>query len=139
MKSAHHKHGEESETVIVLAEDEPVIRNLVLLMLEKQGYAVLTANDGQEALEICEKFASPIQLLLTDVGMPKMDGVTLAEKVRARRPEIKIIAMSGGTTMTVLKENVPDAFLRKPFKPPTLLQCVQRVLASSFSGMCEEV
>jgi two-component system, cell cycle sensor histidine kinase and response regulator CckA len=62
---------EVKETVILLAEDEAVVRNLIRLMLSKEGYAVLTANDGQEALEICEKFADPIHLLLTDVIMPQ--------------------------------------------------------------------
>ena len=57
---------EANETVILLAEDEAVVRNLVRLMLSKEGYAVLTANDGQEALELCEKFKDPIHLLLTD-------------------------------------------------------------------------
>ena len=129
---------EGKETVILLAEDEAVVRNLVRLMLEKEGYALLTANDGQEALEICEKFADPIHLLLTDVQMPRMNGLELAERVREQRPEIKVMMMSGQTTTTILEKNTPDAFLRKPFIPPTLLQCVQRVLTSSFRGICHE-
>jgi CheY-like chemotaxis protein len=86
---------EANETVILLAEDEAVIRNLVRLMLSKEGYAVLTANDGQEALELCEKFADPILLLLTDMQMPPMDGLELAERVREQRPEIKVMLMWG--------------------------------------------
>ena len=82
---------EVNETVILVAEDEAVVRNLVRLMLSKEGYAVLRANDGQEALELCEKFADPIHLLLTDVQMPRMDGFELAERVRERRPEIKVL------------------------------------------------
>src|SRR5215831_7789923 len=74
------------QTVILLAEDEAVVRNLVRLMLEKEGYALLTANDGQEALEISEKFADPIHLLLTEVQMPQMNGLELAERVREQRP-----------------------------------------------------
>jgi CheY-like chemotaxis protein len=57
-----------NETVILLAEDEVVVRNLVRLMLSKKGHAVLTANDGQEALELCENFADPIHLLLKTCG-----------------------------------------------------------------------
>jgi two-component system cell cycle sensor histidine kinase/response regulator CckA len=129
---------EPKETVILVAEDEPVVRNLVQLMLSKEGYAVLTANDGQEALEICEKFTDVIHLLLTDVNMPRMDGLQLAETVREQRPETRIMIMSGETAATILKENSPDAFLRKPFIPPTLLKCVQRVLESAFKGVCHE-
>src|SRR5262245_44575131 len=100
---------ETNETVILLAEDEGVVRNLVRLMLSKEGYAVLTANDGQEALEICAKFADPIHLLLTDVNMPRMNGMELAERVREHRPETKIVIMSGQTTTTILEKNTPDA------------------------------
>ena len=127
-----------NETVILVAEDDAVVRNLVRLMLSKEGYAVLTAKDGQEALELCEKFADPIHLLLTDVVMPRMTGLELAERIREQRPETKIMVMSGQTATTILEKNTPDAFLRKPFIPPALLQCVQRVLTSSFRGVCQE-
>ena len=105
-------------------------------MLSKEGYAVLTANDGLEALEICEKFTDPIHLLLTDVGMPRMSGLDLAERVRESRPDTKIIIMSA--TTAIAEQKTPDAFLRKPFIPPTLRECVQRVLKSSFRGICND-
>jgi CheY-like chemotaxis protein len=76
---------EANETVILLAEDDVLVRNFVQSMLSKEGYNVLAAKDGQEADEICERFAGPIHLLLTDVNMPRMTGPELAEKVRARR------------------------------------------------------
>jgi two-component system, cell cycle sensor histidine kinase and response regulator CckA len=129
---------EAKETVVLLAEDDPVVRNLVSLMLSKEGYAVLTANDGQEALEICRRFKHPIQLLLTDKTMPRMNGLELAESVLRKRPEIKIMIMSGETADTILNKNTPDAFLAKPFMPPTLLVCVRRLLASEFKGICQE-
>jgi CheY-like chemotaxis protein len=72
---------EPKETVILLAEDEPVVRNLIGLVLSKEGYSVLTAKDGQEALEICRLFKEPIHLLLTDKTMPQMNGLELAESV----------------------------------------------------------
>jgi two-component system, cell cycle sensor histidine kinase and response regulator CckA len=129
---------EANETVILLAEDDVLVRNLVQSMLSKEGYSVLAAKDGQEADEICERFAGPIHSLLTDVNMPRMTGPELAEKVRAHRPGAKIMIMSGQTTTAILEENMPHGFLRKPFIPPALLQCVQRVLTSSFSGICHE-
>ena len=129
----------EPSEVILLAEDEALVRNLIQLMLTKEGYAVLAANDGQEALELSKAFKDPIDLLLTDVRMPRMDGITLKELVRAERPGIKVIVMSGETANVIAIENTPDAFLRKPFVPPTLLKCVQRVLAESYSGVCDEI
>jgi len=129
---------EPKETVILLAEDEVVVRNLVGLMLSQEGYAVLTANDGQEALEICAAFKAPIHMLLTDVTMPRMSGVELAERVLKKRSETKIMIMSGETADTILKENTPNAFLQKPFTPPTLLRCVRRLLSSEFKGICHE-
>jgi two-component system, cell cycle sensor histidine kinase and response regulator CckA len=126
-----------NETMILLAEDEPAVRNLVRTMLCQSGYAVLTANDGAEALAICEAFANEIHLLLTDATMPLMDGLTVAAVVRSKRPGIKVIIMSGNTIETIRAENKPDAFLRKPFIPPTLLDCVQRVLASKGPIDCE--
>lgn len=121
------------ETVILLAEDDAIVRNLVRTMLSKEGYAVLTANDGAEALEVCKAFTGPINLVLTD-----MDGAELAAAIREQRPETKIIIMSGYTVETIRTENTPDAFLRKPFVPPTLLRCVQRVLTSSGPVQCEQ-
>jgi CheY-like chemotaxis protein len=129
---------ETKETVVLVVEDEAVVRNLVRLMLAREGYATLTANDGQEAIEICEMFKDPIHLLLTDVKMPRMNGLELAERIRELRPETKIMIMSAETADTIFKENTPDAFLRKPFIPPTLLKCVQRVLTTDFKGICHE-
>ena len=129
---------EPRETVILLAEDDAAVRNLVALLLSKEGYAVLAANDGQEALDICRQCKDSIHLLLTDVTMPRMTGVELAEQVQKKRSEIKILIMSGETAETVLNHNSLDAFLRKPFMPPTLLKCVQRLLDSDFKGVCYE-
>lgn len=126
------------ETVILLVEDDPVVRNLVGAMLSREGYAVLTANDGAEALEVCRTFTDPIHLVLTDFQMPGMDGAELAAAIRAQRQDTKIIIMSGYTVDTIRTENRPDAFLRKPFVPPTLLQCVRRVLTSSGPVLCEQ-
>ncbi|HWR53990.1 MAG TPA: response regulator [Bryobacteraceae bacterium] len=126
------------DTVILVAEDDPVVRNLVRTMLTKESYAVLSAKDGAEALEISETFTDPIHLLLTDVQMPRMNGWDLAEAIRKRRPDMKVIVMSGYTASVIRRENRPDAFLRKPFVPPTLLECVQKVLASEGPVECEQ-
>ncbi len=126
------------ETVILLAEDDPIVRNLISTLLTQERYAVLAANDGQEAWEIFEAYTDPIHLLLTDIMMPRMNGWDLVARVRERRPDLKVVAMSGYTVDLIRAENRPDAFLRKPFIPPTLLKCVQRVLASPEPVDCEE-
>ena len=70
--------------------------------------------------------------------MPRMNGLDLAQQVLRKRSEIKIMIMSGETADTILKGNTRDAFLQKPFMPPTLIRCVQRLLTSSFKGICHE-
>ena len=117
-----------SSTVILLAEDEVVIRNLLRTMLTRQGYKVLTAADGLEAMEVCKHFSDPIQLLITNVTMPRMDGLTLTTKIREERPDIRVIIISGQTNVDILVGNRADAFLPKPFQPATLLKAVQDIL-----------
>ena len=74
---------------ILLAEDEDGVRKMARLTLEMQGYVILDAGTGAEAVRIAERHSGPIHLLLTDVVMPDLGGRTLAEKVRARRPGVK--------------------------------------------------
>jgi CheY-like chemotaxis protein len=113
-ESNESTEGQPQDTVILLAEDETLVRNLIELMLVKQGYTVLAVSDGHESLEILEKFTEPIQLVLTDVQMPRVDGWALAELVRKQRAETKVIVISGETATTIATDNPADAFLRKP-------------------------
>jgi two-component system OmpR family response regulator len=126
-----------NENVILIAEDDPVVRNLVRAMLAQEGYATLAAKDGEEALKICETFKHPVHLLLTDISMPSMDGYQLAACVRALRPEIKVITMSGETIDSIRAGNIPSCSLHKPFVPQTLLNCVKMVLASTGPVNCD--
>jgi PAS domain S-box-containing protein len=103
---------------ILLVEDEPAIRDMCLLMLEKLGYLVLTANDPQEALQIAGKSGETIDLVLTDVVMPGMNGRELMEHIREIHPDIKTLFMSGYPADViairgVLEEEVQ--FIQKPF------------------------
>ena len=82
---------EPKKTVILLAEDDPVVRNLVSLMLSKEGYSVLTANDGQEAFEICRRFKDPIHLLLTDKTMPRMTVWSLRKAFSRKDPKSRLL------------------------------------------------
>ena len=75
-----HSRG---EYLILIAEDEPLVRNLIRSVLTAHGYGVIDAADGQEALELSRGYAAEIHMLLTDVRMPRMDGVELSEKIRS--------------------------------------------------------
>jgi PAS domain S-box-containing protein len=121
---------------ILLVEDEDAVRALTRRILERQGYTLLEAADGREALRIADAHAGPIDLLLTDVVMPNLGGRDLAEAVRARRPETRVLYMSGFTDDAVVRHGVSvaaDALLQKPFTPIALTRKVRSILDGSSS------
>src|SRR5689334_15411347 len=101
--------------IILVAEDEVIVRNTVRLLLEREGHEVLVATDGFEALELSRQYQGTIDLVLTDVKMPRMDGLALVEQLIKERPGIKILVMSGQISTNELLR--PLEFLRKPFSP----------------------
>ncbi|MGQ0810454.1 MAG: PAS domain S-box protein, partial [Nitrospiraceae bacterium] len=118
------------ETVL-LVEDEPGVRGLVHETLRLQGYAVLEARHGIEALLTGAKHMGPIHLLLTDVVMPQMSGPEVAEKLSSVRPDLKVLYMSGYPDHPVFSRDgikTDRAFLQKPFTTYTLIQKVREVL-----------
>lgn len=119
-----------SETILV-AEDEPTVRQLTERILVRQGYRVITASDGVEALSRAEEEEGPIHLLLTDVVMPNMGGRELAEAVTRQRPDTRVLFMSGYTDDAVVRHGVTDQkkpFLQKPFTFDELGGKVREVL-----------
>lgn len=119
-----------SETIL-LVEDEKVVQDVAREILEKRGYHVLAACHPGEALLLAEQHPRQIDLLLTDVVMPKASGPELARRLLTVRPDMKVLYMSGYTDEQVLHQEVPDqgrAFLPKPFKPETLARKVREVL-----------
>ncbi len=119
-----------SETVLV-AEDEDAVRALVERILEQLGYVVLIATDGEGALRVSDQHIGTIDLLLTDVIMPGMSGPRLAEKIRARRPTIRTLYMSGYTDSEIRREGalVEDArVLEKPFSSQQLALAIRAAL-----------
>ena len=115
------RHG--SETILVV-EDEPEVRSLASEFLKSAGYGVLTAKDGVEALEISERLGSSIQLLLTDVVMPKMRGPELAKKLKATFPNLRVVYMSGYLEQDTCSGEILEkaTVLQKPFSRDTLIR-----------------
>jgi len=112
--------------VILVAEDEDAVRALAVRALEEEGYRVLEAADGVEALEAFERAVQP-EIVVTDVIMPRLNGRQLSEAVWARWPDVRVLFMSGHTGQSdVLERLVPAGapFLQKPFTPEGLAQAV---------------
>jgi len=119
-----------TETILVV-EDEPMVRDLVVEILRRQGYTLLSAATGHDALAICASVATPIDLLITDVVMPVMDGRDLAERVAQAHPKIRVLLMSGYPNDVLDPRGVIEAgvpFLRKPIQPRALANRVREVL-----------
>ncbi len=119
-----------TETILVI-EDELMIREIVNVQLLEQGFTVLLAADGEEAIRICAEHKDPIHLLLTDVVLPGMSGREAAKNITSGRPEIRVIYMSGYTANGIVHHGVLTtglAFLQKPFSPAVLLNKIRQVL-----------
>jgi two-component system, cell cycle sensor histidine kinase and response regulator CckA len=118
---------------VLLAEDDETLRALAREILTLQGYSVLEARGAEEALQIAEEWNGPIQLLLTDVVMPRMNGRHLAELLLVRRPDLKVLFMSGYVDSAIVRHGVLEPgthFLRKPFTPDGLSRKLREVLGS---------
>jgi CheY-like chemotaxis protein len=121
-----------SETLL-LVEDETPVRELSRDILTGQGYLVLTAKDGVEALEIAQRHQGPIHLLLTDVVMPRLGGRALADHLHTSRPEMRVLYTSGYTDDAIVHHGVLDEgvhFLSKPYDLEELARKVREVLSS---------
>lgn len=111
------------DETILLVEDAHEVRTLTARMLKKQGYKVMQASEGNEAISLSEKYKGQIDLLMTDVIMPHMNGNVLAERLIARRSDMKVLYLSGHTeTMFIHKGilNPSTEFLQKPYTLQTL-------------------
>jgi two-component system, cell cycle sensor histidine kinase and response regulator CckA len=128
--------GQMSETAnktILVVDDEPGIRKLVTAMLTRNGYSVLTADTGENAIRLFRNNPA-IELLLTDVVAPGMSGPMIADEIAALRPDIKVLFMSGYDGSQVVQRYVVErgyALLTKPFTVDQLEQKVKEVLGES--------
>ena len=121
-----------SETIL-LVEDEELLRTPIREILERQGYSVLEASNGEEALVVARQYPGPIDLLLSDIVMPGMNGRDLAGQLSRIRSELKVLFMSGYTHNAIVHHGVLEeglAFLEKPFTPEALAVKIRQVLRS---------
>jgi nitrogen-specific signal transduction histidine kinase/ActR/RegA family two-component response regulator len=126
-----------AETILVV-EDDGAVRSCVCAVLEAQGYRVLVAASGAEALEIAERQGHAIDLLLTDVIMPKMSGREVADALEAAGHTMRVLFMSGHTDAAIRERGVDpnaDPFLRKAFAPSALITKVRDTLAEGVNAL----
>jgi PAS domain S-box-containing protein len=128
-----HSNLPQGTEIILLAEDELTVRELTTELLLQQGYTVLVAINGVEALRVARDFELPIDLLITDVIMPKMGGKKLADRMTLINPKLKVIFISGYTDETIRQQGIVKEgvfFVQKPFSLATLAHKVREVLDS---------
>jgi two-component system cell cycle sensor histidine kinase/response regulator CckA len=111
-----------SFTLLVVEDSEPV-RKVIARTLHKEGYAVMDAGSGEEALRVLDHWNGPLDLLITDYDLGAMDGVELSFRARARKPGLPVLFISGA-----IKEGPSGIFLQKPFALNELLDLVQQML-----------
>jgi len=127
MKNSQPPRG--NETILVV-EDEDDVRDITVRMLKKQGYKVLSAKEGNQALDVSDNYKGKIDLLVTDVIMPIMNGKALAEKLSSRRESIKVLFLSGYTDSMISHQGVLNEntlFLAKPFTLETLSHKIRNI------------
>ena len=123
-----------TRAVVLVADDDPSVRELVADLLQREGHDVLSASDGHEALELARTYPGTLHLVITDIDMPGVGGTDLCFHLMAERPGIRILMMSGdpGRETGITELGVP--FLPKPFDGQTLRTRVHALLTSPPAG-----
>jgi len=115
--------------LILVVEDEAILRPLIEEMLNQGGYGVVTVGSGKEAINLCQE--QPVDLVITDLGLPDMDGLEVIRSLRGSHPDLPIVAMSGtvgGTSLARASQLGAIAALQKPFDYGELLAVVGKIL-----------
>jgi two-component system cell cycle sensor histidine kinase/response regulator CckA len=121
----------QGQETVLLTEDEEQVRQMIRMILEMNGYHVLEAVSGEEALTLYKEHEGQIDLIMTDVVMPRMSGRELAQSLEVLHPGIKVLYMSGYTDDAIVRHGLLDqeiVFLQKPFTPDALMRKVREVL-----------
>ena len=127
---SEHEGQLRGSEIILLVDDEAMVRRATSELLEMFGYQVIEAATGKDALEICNECDEPIGLVLTDITMDEMDGRKLARAIKAEWPEIPVLLMSGdiGAAMSVGDRDEGVQFIEKPFEPEELMRRIRRII-----------
>ena len=118
----------ERSCTILVVEDEALIRDFLHFVLKRMGHVVLEARDGAEGLTVSRNFNGRIDLVISDVRMPKVDGPTMVRLLQAKRPGMKVLLISGDSAESVPNDSIKN-FLQKPFPPAAIEKKVQEMLA----------
>jgi CheY-like chemotaxis protein len=115
---------------ILVVEDNDAVREVAREALEMEGYRVIEASDGPQALELCQRWEGPLDLVVTDVVMPHMSGGELVRQLAARRRDLRVLLISGYTDDAVVRHGIEAGmpFLQKPFSLEALARKVRAVL-----------
>lgn len=122
---------------ILVVDDEPGVRRLACQALVREGFVTIEAEDGAEALRILEQQPQLIELVLSDIRMPRVDGVQLEQTCRERWPALPVVLMSGEVTrdwvVRLVREGTHQV-IRKPFQPGTLVHAIRSILEPPNGG-----
>jgi DNA-binding NtrC family response regulator len=131
-----HPPATSQDSVILVVDDEPGVRQLACGVLEQTGYRTLEAEDGHEALELLSRPPAPIALVLSDIRMPKLNGMELERIIRQRWPTLPVLLMSGEMTREwVVRVREHSLYLlRKPFRSRDLLDSVKELIEPDTTG-----
>ena len=116
---------------ILVVDDEPSIRKLIALILQQEGFSVLTASGARQAISLSRMHSGEIDLLVSDVSMPEMDGPTLAKQLLSENSTLEVLLISGCCDGQQLKDCRPFALLPKPLYLPSFLGAVQSLTSKS--------
>ena len=117
-------HMIETVPTVLVVDDTPQISSMVASVLKMEGFSVLTANNATDAIRLASNHPGGIDLLLSDVMMPGMDGPALARELRSSKPDLPVILMSGACQNSEMKAGGPVQFIEKPFSLAKLIGMV---------------
>jgi len=130
LKGTFSVRSEAERATILVVDDEEAIRRMMAKMLGNSGYTVLNASSAVEALSVCEERSTTLQLVVTDVAMPGMNGFDLAEQIAERWPTIRVLFMSGcENDLSIRRQLYERPLLAKPFTRDELANKIRELLA----------